>query len=104
MTPFRTRQSLIWLIMLVAVGILFYAGSQLPRVGDPRSPASTHVSPHYILHSHHETGAPNFVTAVLADYRGYDTLGETTVIFTAGLACVLILGVGLGRSPREEDR
>ncbi|ETX05075.1 hydrogen gas-evolving membrane-bound hydrogenase subunit E [Candidatus Entotheonella palauensis] len=103
MTPFRTRQSWIWLMMLMAAGILFYAGSQLPQVGDPRSPASTHVSPHYIEHSHHETGAPNFVTAVLADYRGYDTLGETTVIFTAGLACLLILGVGLGRSTPGED-
>jgi multicomponent Na+:H+ antiporter subunit B len=99
----RTRQNLTWLLMLVAAGILFYANSQLPQVGDPRSPASTHVSPHYIRHSHHETGAPNFVTAVLADYRGYDTLGETTVIFTAGLACLLILGVELGRSRQGEE-
>lgn len=103
MTPFRARQNLIWLIVFVAAGILFYAGSQLPPVGDPRSPASTHVSPYYIKNSHHETGAPNFVTAVLADYRGYDTLGETTVIFTAGLACLLILGVELGRSGQGEE-
>jgi multicomponent Na+:H+ antiporter subunit B len=102
-TPFRTRQNLIWLLILVAAGILFYAGSQLPRIGDPRSPASTHVSPYYIQHSHHETGALNYVTAVLADYRGYDTLGETTVIFTAGLACLLILGVELGRSRQGEE-
>jgi multicomponent Na+:H+ antiporter subunit B len=67
-------------------------------VGDPKAPAAIHVSPRYIEHSHRETGAPNFVTAVLADYRSYDTLGETTVIFTAGLACALILGIGLGRS------
>jgi multicomponent Na+:H+ antiporter subunit B len=90
-------------MMLMAAGILFYADRELPRVGNPRSPASTHVSPYYIRHSHHETGAPNFVTAVLADYRGYDTLGETTVIFTAGLACLLILGVGLSRSTQGED-
>lgn len=98
------RQRLTWLIMLMAAGILFYAGGQLPRIGDPQSPASTHVSPRYIEHGHHETGAPNFVTAVLADYRGYDTLGETTVIFTAGMACLLILGVGLGRSAKGEDQ
>ena len=103
MTPFRTRQNLIWLIILAAAGILFYVDSQLPRMGDPRSPASTHVSPYYIENSHHETGASNFVTAVLADYRGYDTLGETTVIFTAGLACLLILGVELGRSRQGEE-
>jgi multicomponent Na+:H+ antiporter subunit B len=103
MTPWRTRQLWIWLSLLITAGILFYADSQLPQMGDPRSPASTHVSPHYIKNSHHETGAPNFVTAVLADYRGYDTLGETTVIFTAGLACLLILGVGLGRSIGRDD-
>ena len=60
MTPFRTRQNLIWLIILAAAGILFYVDSQLPRMGDPRSPASTHVSPYYIENSHHETGASNF--------------------------------------------
>jgi multicomponent Na+:H+ antiporter subunit B len=87
-----------WLTCLLALGILFYVGDDLPAVGDPKAPASAHVSPYYIEHSHHETGAPNFVTAVLADYRGYDTLGETTVIFTAGLACLLILGVQIGRS------
>jgi multicomponent Na+:H+ antiporter subunit B len=102
-TPFRARQNLTWLIVFVAAGILFYADRQLPSVGDSRSPASTHVSPYYIKNSHHETGAPNFVTAVLADYRGYDTLGETTVIFTAGLACLLILGVELDRSGQGEE-
>lgn len=85
-------------IFCLAAGLLMYAGSHLPRVGDPLAPAATHVSPYYIEHSHRDTGAPNFVTAVLADYRGYDTLGETTVIFTAGLACLLILGVQLSRS------
>jgi multicomponent Na+:H+ antiporter subunit B len=87
-----------WFVLILTAGVLLYAASDLPRVGDPTSPAATHVSPRYIEHSHEETGAPNFVTAVLADYRGYDTLGETTVIFTAGLACLLILGVQLGRS------
>ena len=85
-----------------AAALLIYAGSHLPRVGDPEAPASTHVAPYYIERSYKETGAPNFVTAVLADYRGYDTLGETTVIFTAGLACLLILGVQL-RHPKRGD-
>ncbi len=88
----------VWFVLIIAAGILLYVGNDLPRVGDPTSPASTHVSPRYIKEGRQETGAPNFVTAVLADYRGYDTLGETTVIFTAGLACLLILGVQFGRS------
>ena len=65
--------------------------SELPEFGDPASPASTHVSPRFIEDAAAETGALNMVTAVLADYRGYDTLGETAVIFAAGLGCLVIL-------------
>ena len=68
-----------------------YAAGGLPDHGDPAAPANVHVSPYYIEHSVEETDTPNLVTAVVADYRGYDTLGETTVIFTAGLACIVIL-------------
>lgn len=45
----------------------------------------------YVEEGHHETEVPNMVTYILADYRGYDTLGETTVIFTAGVAVILLL-------------
>ena len=91
------------LVLLLAAAILIYAARDLPRLGDPLSPAATHVSPRYIEHSHTETGAPNFVTAVLADYRGYDTLGETTVIFTAGLACIFILGAELIQARKGDN-
>lgn len=70
---------------------LCLAMADLPDFGDPASPASTHVSPRYIEDAARETGAVNMVTAVLADYRGYDTLGETAVIFAAGLGCLVIL-------------
>jgi len=63
----------------------------MPDWGDPHSPASLHVSPRYIEKSLQETAVPNIVTAVLADYRGYDTLGETAVIFTAAVACILLI-------------
>ena len=49
-----------------------------------------------------ETGVPNVVTSVLADYRGYDTLGETTVIFTAGIGVMLLLRGGA--APRRAER
>lgn len=71
---------------------LIYAETDMPSYGDPSSPGSTHVSPEYIERSYEDTHTPNMVTAVLADYRGYDTFGETTVIFTAGLICYLLLG------------
>ncbi|MFH1640146.1 MAG: hydrogen gas-evolving membrane-bound hydrogenase subunit E [Chloroflexota bacterium] len=70
---------------------MLYAATGLPGRGDPEAPANTHVSPFYIENAVEDTKTPNVVTAVLADYRGYDTLGETIVIFTAGLACILIM-------------
>ena len=79
------------LIMLLFLALMLYATNDLPERGDPQAPANIHVSPTYIEESLEETHTPNIVTAVLADYRGYDTLGETVVIFAAGLACILIL-------------
>lgn len=79
------------LIMLLFIVLMLYATMDLPDRGDPQAPANLHVSPTYIEDSVKDTHTPNIVTAVLADYRSYDTLGETVVIFTAGLACILIL-------------
>lgn len=78
-------------IMGLFLALMLYATSGLPGRGDPQAPASLHVSPSYIERTIEDTKTPNIVTSVLADYRGYDTLGETLVIFAAGLACVLIL-------------
>ncbi len=78
-------------IMTIFLALMLYATVGLPGHADPQAPANVHVSPTYIEDSVEDTHTPNIVTAVLADYRGYDTLGETVVIFTAGLACVLIL-------------
>jgi multicomponent Na+:H+ antiporter subunit B len=73
------------------LALMLYATGDLPDRGDPQAPANVHVSPSYIERTIEDTETPNIVTSVLADYRGYDTLGETLVIFTAGLACILIL-------------
>ena len=72
-------------------GLLIYCSLEFPLWGDPNSPASTHVSPYYIENTLRDTLVPNIVTAVLADYRGYDTMFETIVIFTAGIACIFLL-------------
>lgn len=79
------------LIVLLTGGLLIYGVEDMPGWGDPNSPPSLHVSPRYIEKTMEETDTPDMVTSVLADYRGYDTLGETTVIFTAGVACLLLL-------------
>jgi len=85
--------------MLVTVaigGLLLFGLSGLPSFGDPAAPAFQHVYPRYAFESPQEVGIPNMVTSVLASYRGYDTLGEVTVIFTAAVAVAGLLGQGLG--------
>lgn len=53
------------------------------------APAASEMDDYFIWHGQEQTGANNIVTAVVFDYRGFDTLGEATVLFTA------VLGVGL---------
>lgn len=74
-----------------AIGVLLLFGlSDLPRFGDPEAPVFGPLYSRYVFGSPHEIGIPNMVTSILASYRGYDTLGETTVIFTAA---VTVLGL-----------
>ncbi|MDD5486527.1 MAG: hypothetical protein PHW65_03120 [Dehalococcoidales bacterium] len=86
------------IIIAAFAAVMIYATSGLVAPGDPQAPASGRVSEFYIENSMDDTNTPNIVTAVLADYRGFDTLGETLVIFTASIACVLIL---TGRADRD---
>ena len=78
-------------VCLLTGGALIYGTLDMPHLGDPNAPIHQHVAPRYIAESPEEIGIPNMVTSVLASYRGYDTLGEVTVIFTAGLAVLLLL-------------
>jgi len=81
-------------VVLVTGGILVYGTSQLPPFGDPDNPAHHHVAPYYLEHSLEDTEIPNTVTPILASYRGYDTMGETTVVFTALVGVLLLLARG----------
>ena len=85
-------QLLPFLVVILTGALLVYATQDMPEFGDPQAPANLHVAPKYIKDGMKETGVPNLVTAVLASYRGYDTLGEVTVIFTAGVGVLLLLG------------
>lgn len=101
MHPEDQGLKILGLISVMAVGwVLIYASLHFPSLGDPASPANTHVSPRYLEMGEEETAVPNIVTAVLADYRGYDTMFETSVIFAAGAACVILLRIFASR-PRE---
>ncbi len=92
-----------WLPLCVVVltgGVLLYGLGDLPMLGDPDAAVHCHVAPYYLKSAMGETGVPNVVTSVLASYRGYDTLGETTVVFAAGIGVLALLG-GLRRKSVE---
>ncbi len=89
------------LVVIITGGALLYGLTDMPEFGDPMAPIHQHMAPRFINDSPTEIGVPNMVTSVLASYRGYDTLGETTVIFTAGLAVLLLLGIREGRYKKQ---
>lgn len=79
-------------VVLGAVGLLLLiTAHRLPPLRRTDNPISGHVEDYYVARTFADTATPNLVTAILADYRGYDTFGETTVIFAAGLSCYLLL-------------
>ena len=93
--PEPRSMRIIPLFVVIATGcMLVYATIDLPDFGDPNSPANTYVGTDYNEMTPKDIGVPNVVTAVLASYRGFDTLGETGVVFSAALAVILLLGFG----------
>ena len=90
------------IICLFTGSLLIWAVAYLPALGDPASVVHQHVAPRYLAESYDKLHIPNVVTTVLASYRGFDTLGETIVIFTAGLGVLLILMGKTGRSPKPK--
>tara|TARA_X000000950_G_C13897142_1_gene653320 strand:- start:757 stop:1245 length:489 start_codon:yes stop_codon:yes gene_type:complete len=85
-------KSILPLIICLAIGgLLIYGTYGLPPFGASDTPIHTHVSVQYLERSISETGVPNVVTSVLASYRGFDTLGEVIVVFTAAIGVLSIL-------------
>lgn len=100
LTGRKERASGVKVVPLIVVAItgaaLVYGTSDMPAYGDPEAPIQVYPNPSFVEKADHDMShgghsLPNVVTAVLASYRGYDTLGETAVIFTAGIAVLLIL-------------
>ncbi|MEE2997793.1 MAG: DUF4040 domain-containing protein [Pseudomonadota bacterium] len=95
------------IVVCITGAVLIFGTLDAAVYGDPQSAAMQDVAPYYLENTKKHTGIPNVVTAVLASYRGYDTLGEVVVIFTAGIGVILLLGSwrrGLGRLlPHKDD-
>lgn len=86
------RSRIIPIFVVVITGaVLVYGTIDMPDFEDPNAPINKHVAPLYIERSKPDTGSDNMVTSILANYRGYDTLGETTVIFAAGMCLIMLL-------------
>ena len=101
--PLRHSAILPLIVCLLTGGALIYGTIDLPPFGRPDNPQNQHVAPYYIENAKKETGAPNVVTAVLASYRGYDTLGEVTVIFTGGIGVLILLTAARRRRRTDTD-
>jgi multicomponent Na+:H+ antiporter subunit B len=103
--PTPRGRSLFALLIVTGVGfLLLHATPDMPDFGSAQAPAHQHpMYTHFVETSRTEIDIPNAVTSVLASYRGYDTLGEVTVIFTAGIGVIMLLGLG-GRGPAGASR
>jgi len=99
------RRHTIPLLVTIGTGALLVWGTNvLPQFGGADGVIHRHVAPRYVADTVRDTNVPNVVTSVLADYRGYDTLGETTVIFTAGIGVMLLLRGARRRGRADEEK
>lgn len=95
-------RGLVGVLLALVTGLFCACVPSLPRIGDVKSAPNQHVTPTYISRSEEDTGSPNIVTGVIIDYRGFDTMYETTVMFLAGLTTVLLLtNSRVGRRPEK---
>ena len=79
------------LVILLTIAGGLKVGSFLPVIGAHETPANIYLSNYYIENAIQHTHAANIVTAVLADYRGFDTLFETCVLFLSGVGTLMVL-------------
>lgn len=90
-------------VVAVVALLVIYATFDKPRFGDPEAPVHQHVAPWYLEQTPKLIDIPNVVTAVLGSFRGYDTIGEVFVVFTAGIGVMFLLGGNSRREPRVES-
>ncbi|MDD5927581.1 MAG: MnhB domain-containing protein [Firmicutes bacterium] len=94
----------VFFVIAVVIGVFFLFPDLLPAVDDAKAPVHTYLSDYYIENSLEDTGAHNMVTAVLADYRGFDTLFETCVMFLAGVTALMVLSTTAKVTKPERSR
>ncbi len=92
-------------IAIVIAGVLVFGTLDLPPFGEATNPIHLNVANYYLENSIKQTTVPNVVTSVLASYRGFDTLGETAVVFTAGIGVLMLLrGRRKSKAAKDQER
>jgi multicomponent Na+:H+ antiporter subunit B len=90
-------------VVTVTTLIVIYATFDKPRHGDAEAPVHQHVGPWYLEKTPELIDIPNSVTAVLGSFRGYDTLGEVFVVFTAGIGVLFLLSARSAARPESAN-
>ena len=85
------RRKIVTVVMVFALAVPFLFLNVLPDIGDPTSAPNSHVSDYYIENTIETCNSPNMVTSVIVDFRAFDTLFETTVMFLSGLCVIMLL-------------
>lgn len=93
--------SVLFCVFLVLM--LLTAVSHLPVVGNPENPTNNEVAQRYIESGLQETGAVNIVTGMILDYRAFDTLGESHVLFIATCTVLILLRIDRKKGKNEPD-
>ncbi len=98
------RQIAATIFILLLGTVLLYMTSEMPRFGDPGNPSNNELSARYIDEVIEDVNVPNIVTAIITDYRAYDTLGEATVLFAGIVAVLTILAAhsDVGRGTKKD--
>lgn len=83
--------------------VLLATISELPPMGDIDSPSNNQIAEYYVREAPADTGSTNIITAIITDYRAFDTLGEATVLFTGIAAVVSLVGIVHHKKKEEDD-
>jgi multicomponent Na+:H+ antiporter subunit B len=93
----KIRNLFISILVLMAAYVIILMVAEMPPYGMPDNPVHNEVSERYVNEALEDTGVLNMVTSIVLDYRAYDTMFETIVLFTAALAVVITIRTSKGK-------
>lgn len=90
-------------IALLVIGtVLLMMVAEMPEFGSPDNPSNNMVSERFTEQVIEDTNVKNIISAIITDYRAYDTIGETTVLFTGIAAVLTVLGAHVKAGEKKD--